>query len=182
MESFHQSIVAKERILGCHPPFGSISKGEVLALLFLLIFTAKCNVSNKFHFRITLRICSNYHRWGFFAFSWPLLSNKFPCSPAVFPSPFPLSSKTNLKSNILIQANFLSTTPLIYHIAYFLTGHKVLQIPHFVHNEHSHSNPCLSLKWSVTTIFSSALWASLWLISKYFPLNSVYIHTFRLTE
>lgn len=159
MKSFHLPIIAKKRFIGCHPPFGSISRGEELLLLISLIFTengmSQMNSILESQWQYALILTDEDVFLLFLTCSLQQVSLQS-CS---FPKSFSSSSKTNLKSKLLIQANFLSTTPLVYHIVYFPTAPKILQISDLFHNEHSHSNPCLSLKWSVTTISSSALWS-----------------------
>lgn len=143
MISFPLPITAKKRIIGCHPPCGSISK-EVFLLLISLIFTengmSQINSILVSYWEYALNLTDG----AFFSLFLICSLQQVSLLSYSFPKSFSLSSKTNLKSKLLIQANFVSITPLLYHIVYCPTGPKILQITDLLRNEHSHSNPRLS--------------------------------------
>lgn len=130
---------------GCHPPYGSISKGgQVFFLLISFIFTDQDRMCHpEFHFRITSEVCSGFH-----LFSWLVPPTTVSFWPCIFSKVISLAQKTNLKSELFIQLVSISLTPLIYHISSFSAGPKQSCCFQVSSKMNTHSNPCLSLKLS----------------------------------
>lgn len=74
---------------GCHPPYGSISKGgQVFFLLISFIFTDQDRMCHpEFHFRITSEVCSGFHL--FFIFLTCSSNNGFLLALYLFQGDFP---------------------------------------------------------------------------------------------